>query len=69
MYRSFNVTLSSGTQTINSLTADGSLTISAGALDILAASRIDTTFTLVSGVLLGAGSLIVNGTMNSTGGL
>ena len=62
----FSVTLSAGAQSINSLTSDGTLTISGGSLDIATASTANTLN--LSSTISGAGALIVSGVFNWTAG-
>ena len=65
-----NVTLSSGTQSINTLFVESgaTLSISAGSLSLAAASQVDGGLTLSGGILTGAGSLTTNGALAWTGG-
>jgi YD repeat-containing protein len=64
----FNVTLSSGTQTIRSLNSDSALSISSGILSLAAASTLTHNFSLNGGSLGGAGSFTVFGQSTWTSG-
>jgi len=65
----FPVTLSSGTQSIRSLTAESPLTISAGTLSTAAGSSTTAALSLSgAGVLTGAGNLRVSGLLTWSGG-
>ena len=66
----FNVTVPSGTQTVNSvtMTASGSLGISGGTLSLASASQVAGAFSLSTGTLSGSGSLTVSGLITWTGG-
>ena len=66
-----NVTLSSGTQTVNSLFVESGATLAigtAGTLSLTAASQVDGGLTLSGGILTGAGDATINGTFAWTGG-
>jgi len=64
----YTVVLDSGTQTLNSLNADGTLTITAGTLSLATASVINGAFNLQGGTLTGAGTLTLNSLFTWTGG-
>ena len=64
----FNVVLSSGAQSINSLTSDSSLTIAGGTLSIAFTSSINQGLTLSGGILRGVGSITISGSSTWTDG-
>ncbi len=64
----FNVVLSSGAQSINSLTSDSSLTIAGGTLSIAFTSSINQGLTLSGGILRGAGSITISGSSSWSAG-
>ncbi len=65
----FNVTLSSGTQTIVTLKVQGagSLTLTGGTLNISSQADIDTALTVTNGTIGGGGSVNVDGLFTWTG--
>lgn len=66
----FNVTMTSGTASVNSLhVQNGSLSVSGGTLTLAAASEVDGPLTVTgTGTVNGAGSLTVSGTLTLSGG-
>src|SRR5262249_9659616 len=62
------VTLSTGSDSIRSLTSQDALVLSGGTLSLGAPSQISNTFTLSGGTLTGAGDVTVAGPLAWTGG-
>jgi hypothetical protein len=64
----YTVTVSTGTQAVNSLTSNENLTISGGTLDLAAASTLNSALTFSGGTLQGVGNVTLNGASTWTTG-
>jgi hypothetical protein len=62
------IVISSGTQTINSLTSSEAITLSGATLSVAASSQVNAPFNFTGGALGGAGSFTVNGPLTWSGG-